>query len=89
MSGCEEQCKQMFEQIDVNKDGFVQFEEIHAFMEKMGEVCCADAEDMFNEADTNKDGKLNFEEFTKLMAAKEAKQGQQTTCCKCPCEEKK
>ena len=78
----------MFEQIDANKDGFVQFEEIHEFMEKMGEVCCASARDMFDEVDTNKDGKLDFQEFSQLMANKEQAQGKQQQCCKCPCEKK-
>ena len=38
-----EKYQAMFKEIDSNKDGFIQYEELKAYTEKKGEKCCEHA----------------------------------------------
>lgn len=59
--------KQMFQQIDVNGDGFISEKELKQMMKTFNEKAKKkDVKKMMKFADTNKDGKISFSEF-KLM----------------------
>lgn len=60
-------CKAMFDEIDKNKNGFLEFEEIKVYMEAKGQKCCGKCKEMFEKFDKNHDGKLCYEEFHEMM----------------------
>lgn len=64
--------KQMFDEYDRDKNGFIDRKELKTLFAEMAEQCnipkkkVGDYSKKFDECDINKDGKLSYEEFKKL-----------------------
>eukprot|EP00703_Trepomonas_sp_PC1_P004674 JAP91932.1 Calmodulin [Trepomonas sp. PC1] len=79
---CHERCKEMFEEMDTNKDGFIQYIEMKAYLELKGEKICKKSFELFNSFDKNDDGKLDFQEFHELMVVRlKTHEQEQEQCC--------
>ncbi|KAJ6657661.1 hypothetical protein lerEdw1_002162 [Lerista edwardsae] len=64
----------LFEQLDTNKDGRVDINELREGLARMGMDAGAHAEqDILREGDTDHDGELNFEEFAHYLQERERK----------------
>ncbi|XP_070597660.1 mitochondrial adenyl nucleotide antiporter SLC25A23-like isoform X2 [Erythrolamprus reginae] len=64
----------LFEQLDTNKDGRVDINELREGLARMGMEAGPQAEqDILREGDTDHDGELNFEEFTQYLQERERK----------------
>jgi len=66
----DQEMKNLFSMIDVNKDGFLSEKEIRTMMKNLGEkVCKKDIRKMVKEADKNRDGKISFDEFKEMVCS--------------------
>ncbi|KAM3848414.1 mitochondrial adenyl nucleotide antiporter SLC25A23-like [Vipera latastei] len=64
----------LFEQLDTNKDGRVDINELREGLARMGMEASPQAEqDILREGDTDHDGELNFEEFAQYLQERERK----------------
>uniref|UniRef100_A0A8C6XAA8 EF-hand domain-containing protein n=1 Tax=Naja naja TaxID=35670 RepID=A0A8C6XAA8_NAJNA len=64
----------LFEQLDTNKDGRVDINELREGLARMGMEAGPQAEqDILREGDTDQDGELNFEEFAQYLQERERK----------------
>ena len=64
----EEELNAAFRMFDRNSDGKISPEELHRFMNEIGEtVSPEEIQDMIKEADLNRDGIIDFDEFVKLV----------------------
>ncbi|XP_061469886.1 mitochondrial adenyl nucleotide antiporter SLC25A23-like isoform X2 [Rhineura floridana] len=64
----------LFEQLDTNKDGRVDINELREGLARMGMDASSHAEqDILREGDTDNDGQLNFEEFSRYLQERERK----------------
>ncbi|XP_058024514.1 mitochondrial adenyl nucleotide antiporter SLC25A23-like isoform X1 [Ahaetulla prasina] len=64
----------LFEQLDTNKDGRVDINELREGLARMGMEAGPQAEqDILREGDTDHDGELNFEEFAQYLQERERK----------------
>ncbi|XP_042304828.1 calcium-binding mitochondrial carrier protein SCaMC-3 isoform X2 [Sceloporus undulatus] len=64
----------LFEQLDANKDGRVDINELREGLARLGMDAGAHAEqDILREGDTDHDGELNFEEFARYLQERERK----------------
>ncbi|XP_061086868.1 mitochondrial adenyl nucleotide antiporter SLC25A23-like isoform X4 [Conger conger] len=68
--GREKRYAELFEQLDLNKDGRIDVYELRTWMTARGHSKSA-VEEIVREGDTNKDGQLDFEEFTRYLRAHE------------------
>uniref|UniRef100_H3D982 EF-hand domain-containing protein n=1 Tax=Tetraodon nigroviridis TaxID=99883 RepID=H3D982_TETNG len=66
----EERWAQLFEQLDLNKDGRVDILELQAGLSGQG-LSKGSAEKIVKDGDTNQDGALDFEEFSQYLRAHE------------------
>ena len=58
--------KESFEKVDTNHDGFVEPQELKAFLESLGqeeEIDDETVQNLINNIDENGDHKINFQEF--------------------------
>jgi len=60
----EDVCRDMFDVMDTNEDGYIQREEFRRAFDNIGIPDSCFAEQAFNAIDTNHDGKLSFDEVT-------------------------
>ncbi|XP_064179665.1 mitochondrial adenyl nucleotide antiporter SLC25A23-like isoform X3 [Anguilla rostrata] len=67
----EKRYAELFEQLDLNKDGRIDVHELQTWMTARGQSKSAVEEQIVREGDTNKDGELDFEEFSKYLRAHE------------------
>ncbi|XP_030052747.1 calcium-binding mitochondrial carrier protein SCaMC-3 [Microcaecilia unicolor] len=64
----------LFQQLDTNKDGHVDINELRDGLAAMGMNLCTNAEqEILKGGDTNQDGGLDFEEFTRYLKERENK----------------
>ena len=63
----EPELKKIFKIVDANKDGFIQFDEMWAVVEKFKAHTKEETLDMFNKFDANKDNKLELDEFKAMV----------------------
>ncbi|KAF7240168.1 Calcium-binding mitochondrial carrier protein SCaMC-3, partial [Varanus komodoensis] len=64
----------LFEQLDTNKDGRVDINELREGLARMGMDAGSHAEqDILRDGDTDQDGELNFEEFARYLQERERK----------------
>ncbi|KAJ8246227.1 hypothetical protein GJAV_G00265240 [Gymnothorax javanicus] len=61
---------ELFEQLDLNKDGRIDVHELRVWLTARGQAKSA-VEEIVREGDTNKDGQLDFDEFTRYLRAHE------------------
>ncbi|XWS47565.1 hypothetical protein CRYUN_Cryun14cG0163200 [Craigia yunnanensis] len=60
--------KDAFNMYDLDKNGLISANELHAVMKRLGEKCSlSDCRRMINQVDKDGDGNVNFEEFKKMM----------------------
>ncbi|XP_066498067.1 calcium-binding mitochondrial carrier protein SCaMC-3b [Hoplias malabaricus] len=71
-SGAERQKRwaKLFQQLDLNKDGRIDMQELHSGLAAWG-VARTDADEFVRVSDTNQDGQLDFEEFTQYLRTHE------------------
>ncbi|XP_060716500.1 mitochondrial adenyl nucleotide antiporter SLC25A23 isoform X2 [Tachysurus vachellii] len=62
---------EIFDQLDTNKDGRVDINELRAGLAARGLLSRTSAEEIVREGDTNQDGQLDFEEFTQYLRTHE------------------
>ncbi|XVE72204.1 hypothetical protein DITRI_Ditri11bG0020400 [Diplodiscus trichospermus] len=73
ITGDETQCgnkelKDAFDLYDLDKNGLISANELHAVLKKLGEKCSlSDCRRMISQVDKDGDGNVNFEEFKKMM----------------------
>ncbi|KAJ7964505.1 Calcium-binding protein [Quillaja saponaria] len=71
--GSSEQCvnkelRDAFDLYDLDKNGLISVNELHAVLKKLGEKCSlSDCRRMISSVDADGDGNVNFEEFKKMM----------------------
>ena len=57
-----------FDLYDLDKNGLISANELHAVLKKLGEKCSLnDCKKMISNVDVDGDGNVNFEEFKKMM----------------------
>ncbi|XP_076838698.1 calcium-binding mitochondrial carrier protein SCaMC-3b isoform X3 [Brachyhypopomus gauderio] len=66
----EKRWAELFDKLDLNKDGRIDINELRAGLDAWG-VVRSDAEEIVRVSDTNRDGQLDFEEFTQYLRAHE------------------
>uniref|UniRef100_A0AC35U5D5 Calmodulin n=1 Tax=Rhabditophanes sp. KR3021 TaxID=114890 RepID=A0AC35U5D5_9BILA len=63
--------KAVFDELDVDGDGFITRSELRTAFQKMGHnLTDQDIKQIYKHVDDNQDGKINFEEFCKMMTKK-------------------
>ncbi|KAK8639288.1 hypothetical protein V6N13_137676 [Hibiscus sabdariffa] len=73
VNGDDAQCankelKDAFDMYDLDKNGLISANELHAVMKRLGEKCSlSDCRRMISQVDKDGDGNVNFEEFKKMM----------------------
>ncbi|MBA0686499.1 hypothetical protein Goari_014098 [Gossypium aridum] len=73
IDGDEKQCdnkelKDAFDIYDLNKDGLISANELHAVLKRLGEkYSLSDCQRMISQVDKDGDGSVDFEEFKKMM----------------------
>ncbi|XP_021296616.1 probable calcium-binding protein CML23 [Herrania umbratica] len=72
-NGDDSQCgnkelKDAFDMYDLDKNGLISANELHAVLKRLGEKCSlSDCRRMISQVDKDGDGNVNFEEFKKMM----------------------
>jgi len=67
---CDDDLRGIFQEFDLNNDGFIQKNELKAVMLKMGQSPTDEELDsMFSAADQDKDGNIDFREFLAIAKA--------------------
>ncbi|KAK6266647.1 hypothetical protein QUC31_017484 [Theobroma cacao] len=57
-----------FDMYDLDKNGLISANELHAVLKRLGEKCSlSDCRRMISQVDKDGDGNVNFEEFKKMM----------------------
>ncbi|XWS75567.1 hypothetical protein CRYUN_Cryun01aG0101400 [Craigia yunnanensis] len=66
---CEnKELKDAFDMYDLDKNGLISANELHAVLKRLGEKCSlSDCQRMISQVDKDGDGSVNFEEFKKMM----------------------
>ncbi|VDM97382.1 unnamed protein product [Thelazia callipaeda] len=65
--------KAVFDELDVNGDGFITRSELRTAFQRMGHnLSDSDIKAIYNQVDVNRDGKINLEEFCQMMARKKS-----------------
>ncbi|KAJ8363086.1 hypothetical protein SKAU_G00119170 [Synaphobranchus kaupii] len=67
----EKRWAELFEQLDLNKDGRIDVHELRTWLTARGQPKSAVEEQIVREGDTNKDGELDFDEFTRYLRSHE------------------
>ncbi|KAE8713377.1 putative calcium-binding protein CML18 [Hibiscus syriacus] len=73
VNGDDSQCtnkelKDAFDMYDLDKNGLISVNELHAVLKRLGEKCSlSDCRRMISQVDKDGDGSVNFEEFKKMM----------------------
>ncbi|VDN59313.1 unnamed protein product, partial [Dracunculus medinensis] len=63
--------KAVFDELDVDGDGFVTRSELRTAFQRMGHnLTDSDIKAIYHHVDINNDGKINFEEFCRMMSTK-------------------
>ncbi|CAN1122769.1 Probable calcium-binding protein CML23 [Linum perenne] len=68
--GGRKELKDAFDLYDMDKNGLISANELHAVMKMLGLKCSmGDCKKMIRQVDQDGDGSVNFEEFKKMMAS--------------------
>ncbi|KAK8569095.1 hypothetical protein V6N13_106973 [Hibiscus sabdariffa] len=63
-----EELKDAFDLYDLDKNGLISANELHAVLKRLGEECSlSDCQRMISKFDENGDGNVDFQEFKKMM----------------------
>ncbi|XVE78661.1 hypothetical protein DITRI_Ditri13aG0164500 [Diplodiscus trichospermus] len=64
----DKELKDAFDMYDLDKNGLISANELHAVLKRLGEKCSlSDCQRMISQVDKDGDGNVNFEEFKKMM----------------------